>query len=306
MEGRGSETGVVFDVQPFSVHDGPGIRTTVFLKGCPLRCAWCCNPESQSPFPELRHRVSRCRRCLACVEACAHGGASEREGAPAFDRGRCAACPGHECAAACPEGALVVSGKEMTVADLVEAALADEAFFRNSGGGVSFSGGEPFAQPRFLKEALLRLRAAGVRTAVETCGCVEPETVEGIVPLLDLVFFDLKIADPEEHRRLTGRTNGPILAALARLARAAPEKVVLRFPLIPGITDGGENVREVARAAASLGLARVSVVPYHPMGTPKYAELGRTAPAAPPPVTRAGLERVFAAFEAAGLACELA
>ncbi len=298
--------GLVFDLQHFSVHDGPGIRTTVFLKGCPLRCSWCCNPESQSGQPELRTRLSRCRRCLSCVKACRHGGATARGDAPSFDREACARCSSRECVDACPGEALSVFGRRTTVAELVEAAKVDEAFFRNSGGGVTFSGGEPLRQGRFLAESLAALRAAGIRTAVETCGCESPEAVEEVAPLLDLVFFDLKLVDPAEHRRHTGAGNETILSNLARLAMALPGRVVLRFPLVPGITDDAANVGRIASIAAGLGIARASVVPYHPMGTPKYAELGRECTVDPRPVTAGDLERVFAVFESAGVACELA
>ncbi len=306
MERERAESGLVFDFQPFSVHDGPGIRTTVFLKGCPLRCEWCCNPESQAPHPELRHRPARCRRCLACVRACPLGGAVEREGLPRFDRSVCAECPDRRCVEACPERALLVSGREMPVPEVVEAVMADEAFFRNSGGGVTFSGGEPLRQPRFLEAVLVALKSAGVRTAVETCGDADGASVDAVAPLLDLIYFDLKFADPELHRRHTGRTNELILENLARFVGAAPGKIVLRFPLVPGVNDDASNVQRIARIAAGLGIERASVVPYHPMGMSKYAELGRESPVDPRPVTAGDLERVFSAFEAAGVSCELA
>src|SRR5512139_2686391 len=167
-------TGLVFDIQHFSVHDGPGIRTTVFLKGCPLRCTWCCNPESQASHPELRRRLARCRQCLACVKACGRGGVEPLEGRPRFVRKVCETCDDFGCTKACPQRALSASGRSMTVTEVIEAVMADEAFFRNSGGGVTVSGGEPFLQPRFLAELLAGLGSAGIRTAVETCGYADP------------------------------------------------------------------------------------------------------------------------------------
>ncbi len=299
-------TGLVFDIQHFSVHDGPGIRSTVFLKGCPLRCPWCCNPESQSPHPELRRRATRCRKCLECVTACGRGGVVERDGAPAFLREICASCTDWRCTKACPEGALRPCGREMTVREVIETVMADEAFFRNSGGGVTVSGGEPFSQHRYLVELLGALRSGGVHTAVETCGCADPAAVRDAASLLDLILFDLKIADPDLHRHHTGRTNALILENLAWLAAAVPGKVELRFPLIPGITDEAVNVEAIAGTAARLGISRASVIPYHPMGRTKYGELGRECPVDPRPVTRADLEGVFSAFESAGISCELA
>jgi pyruvate formate lyase activating enzyme len=299
-------TGLVFDIQHFSVHDGPGIRTAVFLKGCPLRCTWCCNPESQASHPELRHRLARCRRCLACVKACDRGGVALLEGGPGFVREICDTCDDFSCTKACPERALLACGRSMTVAGVIEAAMADEAFFRNSGGGVTFSGGEPFLQHRFLAELLAGLGSAGVRTVVETCGYADPAALQEAVSFLDLILFDLKIADPELHRRYTGRTNALILENLARLSAVAPGKVVLRFPLIPGITDETSNVERIAGIAAGLGITRASVIPYHPMGRAKYEELGRECPVDARPVTRDDLERVFLAFESAGISCELA
>jgi pyruvate formate lyase activating enzyme len=299
-------TGLVFDIQRFSVHDGPGIRTNVFLKGCPLRCKWCCNPESQSIRPELRHRGSRCKTCLSCVKNCRSGGALEFEGAPAFDRDICDECAEKTCVDACPEGALFVSGMTMTVADVVRTVAADADFYRNSGGGVTFSGGEPFRQHGFLGEALVELRAAGIHAAVETCGFEDTSHLLKIEPLLDLICFDLKVADPVLHRRLTGRGNALIFENLSKLAAAARRKIVLRFPLIPGATNDPSNVTKIAAIASGLGISAASVVPYHPMGRMKYAELGRKCGIDPRPVTRGDMEQVFAAFESCGICCELA
>ncbi len=195
-------------MQHYAVHDGPGIRTLVFLKGCPLSCAWCANPESQSLLPEIRQVRARCARCLRCARACPSRAISAPDGEPRLDRSRCLTCRGHECAAVCPEHALLTAGREWTVDELVDRVARDADFYRNSGGGVTFSGGEPLAQPDFLLAALERCRAIGIHTAVETCGYAARDQVAAVEPLVDLFLDDLKVADPARHRARTCRTSG--------------------------------------------------------------------------------------------------
>jgi pyruvate formate lyase activating enzyme len=268
--------GRIFDIQHYAVHDGPGIRTSVFLKGCPLSCAWCSNPESQAPQPELRHHASRCRGCLACVHACARGGASAEAGRPKLERSRCGGCADWACLEACPQGALLKVGGDVAAQEVLARVAADKDFYDNSGGGVTFSGGEPLAQPDFLAELLEGCRGRGIHTAVETCGFAPARELERLEPLVDLFLYDLKIVDPERHRQWTGRSNELILGNLRLLADRRADKVVVRVPLIPEATDSEENLSAVAALCRSLDLRRVELLPYHGLGADKYEELGRT------------------------------
>lgn len=296
-------TGSLFDIQHYAVHDGPGIRTLVFLKGCPLACAWCANPESRRPGRELRHLAPRCRACGRCQRACPGGAVSMTRSGPRFDRRRCDACAAGPCAGACPEGALLPVGEKWSVEDLVARVAKDRDFYRNSGGGVTFSGGEPFAQAPFLLAALRLCRRRGIRAAVETCGLAARADLLAAVPLADLFLFDVKVCDPALHRRLTGVDNRAILDNLSLLARRAPGKVVVRFPVVPGYTDGRRNVEALAGLMTRLGLARVDLCPYHPLGRGKYAELGLAEPPDPPQPRPAQLARLAAFFAARGIEC---
>lgn len=295
--------GTVFDVQTYAVHDGPGIRTVVFLKGCPLRCAWCCNPESQRMGPELRHHRALCRSCGGCVEACPKGAATA---GPTFDRARCDPCEASFCTSSCPEGALTRTGRTRAVEDLVEDVARDTRFFENSGGGVTFSGGEPFFQPRFLEALLVASRARGLHTAVETCGYAPPDTLHACSTNVDLFLFDVKIVDAKRHQEATGRDNALILTNLRWLAEHVPEKVVVRVPLIPGFTDDLDNLHAIAKLVGTLGLPRIELQPYHPFGVAKYAAIGRAAamPDSVPMQTEADLQAA-ASVLAAGAPCDV-
>lgn len=298
--------GTIFDIQHYAVHDGPGIRTLVFLKGCPLACAWCCNPESQRADRELRHIGARCQACLRCVRACPHGAITGGKDGPRIDRGRCPPCPGAPCVDACCSGALAISGETIGVDTLVARVAADLPFYRNSDGGVTFSGGEPFAQPAFLREALRRCRDRGIHTAVETCGLADPGDIRDAAPLIDLFLFDVKLVDPARHREVTGAGNELILRNLTDVASLAPGRVVLRFPVIPGFTDAPGNIEDLADLAIRLGIGTVDLEPYHPLGRGKYAEIGRESPpdiAQPDP---GGLAAIQNRFTRRGLRCELA
>lgn len=267
------QEGRIFDIQHFGVHDGPGIRTLVFFKGCPLRCAWCCNPESHAAGEQIRYVDFRCKACFSCVSACPHDAVLPLEASVSIDFAKCPSCRERPCLDACNHGALNLTGYAVTTEKLIGIIARDMAFYRNSGGGVTFTGGEPLAQPEFLAGMLRECKKAGIHTAIETCGFGSRADLEEIIPLVDLFLFDIKLVDSEKHREYTGRSNETILSNLEFLAKNA-KKVVLRFPLIPGITDTDENVRDVMLLMNRLNLKDIDLEPWHNLGVPKYAELG--------------------------------
>jgi pyruvate formate lyase activating enzyme len=261
---RMNESGLVFNVQKYSLHDGPGIRTTVFLKGCPLCCAWCHNPESQSARTEIVVLENRCAACGECRRACPFGQAATGKGPMPTDAAECLLCG--QCAEACPTGARQMIGQRRTVAEIMEAVLQDRIFYEESGGGVTFSGGEPLTQPAFLKAMLEACRAGGLRTAVDTCGFACTDVLLDVAGLSNLVLYDLKLMDDARHRQYTGVSNAPILANLRALARAH-QNIWLRVPVIPGINDRDEDWQAAAGFAAGLqGIRQVSILPYHKLG----------------------------------------
>lgn len=273
MDGR------VFNIQRFSVHDGPGIRTTVFLKGCPLRCIWCHNPESIRGEIELTVAESRCIHCGLCVTACPTGRLRALgEGNPAHASQRaldkapeCTVCG--ECVEACPVEARELIGRLMSVDELLEEVLRDRLFFDDSGGGVTFSGGEPLSQPEFLAEVLDACRRHGVRTAVDTSGFCRREDLLEIAPRVDLFLYDLKHMDDERHQELTGVSNRRILENLEALA-AVHDSIWIRMPVVPGVNDDAENLEATARFITSLpGVRRLHLLPYHAHGVDKRERL---------------------------------
>ena len=230
--------GMVFNLQRLSVHDGPGIRTTVFLKGCPLRCLWCHNPESMHPGQELGYRRNRCVGCGQCISACPHG--ALRLGSDGIERKAdlCQSC--FACADACPTGAMEVYGKEMTPQQVVEIARRDKRYYDKTGGGVTFSGGEPLSQAGFVSETAALLHAEGISTAVETSLFGSAQSLEVVAATCDLVMADIKTMDDELHRRATGQSNRPILDNLKRLADLRAN-VLIRIPVVPGFSDSVQN-----------------------------------------------------------------
>ena len=284
--------GRVFDVQRFSLHDGPGIRTVVFLKGCPLRCAWCANPESQRPGPQIAWFENLCAGCGRCAAACPRGAIALDGGRPRTDRRACAACG--ECAAACARGARRLLGRDVTVDEVMAEVRRDAPFFRRSGGGVTFSGGEPLAQPAFLLECLRRCRRWGYHTALETCGQTSWDDLREVAALADLILYDLKLVDPLRHEQLTGVRNELILENLERLLDQGAA-VTVRVPVVPGANDDRESLDALAAFVAShTAVRRVELLPCHALGAHKYAALDL----APPPLERPRPERVAAAAAA--------
>ncbi|MGA2475713.1 MAG: glycyl-radical enzyme activating protein [Terriglobia bacterium] len=263
-------SGLLFDIMRYSLHDGPGIRTTVFFKGCPLSCWWCHNPEGQSPKPNLMFFEKRCMGCGDCIQVCPHGAILRRNGVT-HTTSACQVCG--TCAETCPSAARKVAGRWMTVSEAMREIERDLIFWDESGGGVTFSGGEPLAQPRFLESLLDACREKRIHTVVETCGLAKKELVLHLSEKVDLFLFDLKILDPLKHKKYTGVPNDSILANLEALAQRK-KPVVVRFPVIPEINDDSENIRQMVALLSRLHLRRVHLLPYHQTGTEKYKRLG--------------------------------
>jgi len=266
-------TGVIFDIKRFAIHDGPGIRTTVFLKGCPLSCWACHNPEGQFRAPDLFVRPERCTQCGDCVEVCRFGAVHVNGGRVVISRDRCDVCGA--CAGACLPGALEVAGRDVTVAELVTEVARDTVYYDESGGGVTFSGGEPLAQPVFLRETLEECRRRNIATAVDTSGFAPASVFRSIADDTDLFLFDLKLMDDERHRAFTGVSNEPVKRNLTWLSREG-RSVTIRFPLLPDVNDDMDNVRALGAYVSRLATPYViDVLPYHRIGLDKYARLGR-------------------------------
>ncbi|MCX6544106.1 MAG: glycyl-radical enzyme activating protein [Acidobacteria bacterium] len=265
-------TGNVLKIERFAVHDGPGIRTTVFLKGCPLRCTWCHSPESQTAAPELMFRQDRCIGCGECVDDCRLGAIRLMDGQPVMDVSVCRRCG--DCAEGCPTGARTRVGSVMTESQVLQEIAQDTIFFDQSGGGVTFSGGEPLMQAEFLMALLDGCRARRIHTAVDTCGAAPSEALARVADRADLLLFDLKHLDDARHRQLTGSSNVQILANLAALADRTAN-VIVRFPLVPEVNDGSDHIAQLGRFVRSIGLSRIDVLPYHRAGSGKYPALGR-------------------------------
>ena len=266
-------TGMILPIQHFSVDDGPGIRTTVFLKGCPLRCDWCHNPESWHRGKELLYHAAQCRSCGICASVCpgqVHHFPDHR-----LERERCIRCG--QCAAACPHEALELAGQQVSVEEILPELLLDQVFYRRSGGGITVSGGEPLAQPEFTAALLRACKEEGLHTCIETCGYGDPEALRRLLPLTDLFLFDYKLTDDLRHQACTGVSNALILQNLDLLC-CQGAAVILRCPMIPGVNLEPAHYDGIAALARRYpAIEEIHLEPYHPLGISKAQALGRQA-----------------------------
>ncbi len=267
---------LIVEIKRNALDDGPGIRTTVFFKGCPLACVWCQNPEAIDPGPEIIYSPGDCLACGSCLQACPEDAMDLKRRPDPIHRDRCRRCGA--CAAACPSRGLHLAGRYYSVEELVEELARDISFYRNSGGGITLSGGEPTLYPLYLHKLLQAVRFRRIHVNLETSGFYyRPVFTSEVLPHLDLIYFDLKLFDPDTHRRYTGRDNVRILDNLKSLARQARVPVLPRIPLVPGITAAPKNLRAIAAFLKGLGLRRAALLPYNPLWLPKAAGLGRSA-----------------------------
>jgi pyruvate formate lyase activating enzyme len=265
--------GLIFDIRRYAIHDGPGIRTTVFFKGCPMRCWWCHNPEGQDSEPELVFRKSRCVGCGICAEKCQRKAILPAVQSVSIDRRNCVLC--EMCSCACPSDALSIAGRHMKVEEVLEEIERDESFYEESGGGVTFSGGEPLMQPKFLESLLTECKRRDIHTTLDTCGFADPRIIDRIRDKVDLFLYDIKIMNDGKHRKYTSVSNQQILRNLKTLAENG-SRIVISFPIVPGINDDDKNVDETAKFISSLpSIQQVNLLLYHRAGIEKYKSLGK-------------------------------
>lgn len=272
------EFGCIFNVQRFSVNDGPGIRTTVFMKGCPLNCVWCHNPESKSAHAEIFYDPKKCLNCRACENICPNVRHDFKSGSHEYIREGCTLC--HACADNCVACALETVGTRRSVDEIMKEVLRDKIFYETSGGGITLSGGEPMYQFDFTLSLLKAAKSEGLHTCIETCGFSSRENFEKTIPFVDIFLFDCKETDPKRHKQYTGVSNEKILENLHYIDSLGA-KTVLRCPIIPSFNDREDHFEEIAELANSLdNIIEINVEPYHPLGSGKSELLGKSYPLA--------------------------
>ena len=293
---------LIANIQGYSIHDGPGIRTVVFLKGCPLRCRWCANPENLLDRVRVGFLANLCQHCARCAKVCPQG-AILPDADRRIDREKCDECA--KCVEACFYGALIRYGKGMTAEEVFDQVRRDKIFYDSSGGGVTVSGGEPLTHADFVAELFALCRGEGIHTCVETCGCVPQAAFEKVLSLTDTFYFDLKLMDSEMHREYTGQGNDQILSNARFLAEKGAD-ILFRQPLIPGVNSPEENVKATAAFIRSLGREDLALqlIPYHRMGTSKYAALDIPYTLEDmKPMAAEEVEAVRALYESFGVSC---
>lgn len=294
----------VFNIQTYCIHDGPGIRDTVFVKGCPLRCLWCANPESNAACSELMTYSSKCTSCGRCVPMCPKGAISigpyEEKYAAVTDRNKCVSCGA--CVNACPASAREIAGKDMTVREVIDKVKGDKLFFDGSGGGMTISGGEALAHPHFSANLCAVAHAEGIHTAIESSAFAVREVVDLVFPHVDIALLDVKHMDSRIHEKLVGVPNECILENIRHIYQELGVPVILRMPTIPGMNDSVENLHAVGRFTASLGKdVSINLLPYHRLGESKSESLGRPRDLGLEPPDDAHMQELKAILEGYGI-----
>jgi len=264
--------GIIFNIQKFSIHDGPGIRTTVFLKGCPLRCQWCSNPESQLKKVQILHDQDKCVHCLSCLNTCPHDAIKYIEHKIIIDHQQCAGCL--SCVNSCPQNALKNEGEYKEIEEIVRICMQDIDFYEESGGGITISGGEGMSQPAFLKELVQRLKENHLHLAIETTGFIKAEIFEELAFMFDLLLFDVKHYDPKKHQMKTGVSNELIIRNLTWAITQGIE-VLPRIPVIPDFNSSLEDAHGFAKLLKQVGASKVQLLPFHQFGEKKYDLLNK-------------------------------
>ena len=267
--------GIIFNIQRYSIHDGPGIRTTVFLKGCPLRCKWCSNPESINPFPELFLRRDRCDQCKLCIEICSPNAIFFDCNTIQINRSKCNLCM--KCIEVCPLDVINSTGKKVSIDDIISEVMQDELFYNNSGGGVTISGGEPLYQIEFTLNLLKEFKKKSLHTTLDTTGYIKGKDFEKILPYTDLILFDIKHLDSKIHQKYTGIPNETILDNFERCLKHN-QKIWVRVPIIPNFNDSIQYIETLAKFLSNKLIDKVSLLKYHEWGKHKYKFLDRDYP----------------------------